>query len=237
MNRSQRVVMFVFCAVALCAPGCVIAEDVSIVINKQITEIARLGSNPQASDADKKTLQDLYQAVQSQGPNAVPVIEEILRSKGNAAQKQVSLYLASLMFAPRTVEETATRGKMLTNFIKLGLADEAEVVRGYALQMAGGMADGLWKGESYYMLRDFYQREKNPQMRVYALSKIAGFMIDEAYTLISNAANDPDPQVQQAARSYKDYQDNLRAIRAGQAAQAVPALDKSQVKGYGKNAN
>ena len=43
-----------------------------------------------------------------------------------------------------------------------------------------------------------------------ALSRIAGFMTDAAYQLITEAMNDPDPAVQQAAASYKAHQDEMR---------------------------
>lgn len=233
-SRGIAAAMFV---VMVLVPGLVAAEDVSIVIEKQIREIAKIASDPKAADADKSKMQELYKSVQAQGLNAAPVFEEVLKSKGHAAEKQVSLYLAGLMFAPRTVEETATRGQMLIKYIKLGLADESEQVRGYALQMLGGMTGGVSYGEAYYLFRDHYKTETNTQLRVYALSRIAGFMIDEAYRVITDATNDPDPQVRQAAVAYKAHQDQLRATQAEQAAAAGPAKAPSERKGSGKNAH
>lgn len=210
MNQLRsRIIFFGFVAILGFATS-LFAEDISIVIKKQIEEIARLGINPQASDADKLKMQELYQSLQAQGLNVGPVIEDILKSKGNVAEKQISLYLAGIIFAPRTIEETETKGKRLTEYLEIGLADESEQVRGYALQMMGAMSEGLWRGDSASILARFFATEKNTQFRIYALSRVAGFMTDAAYQLITEAMNDPDPAVQQAAALYKAHQDEMR---------------------------
>ncbi len=225
--------MVLLVGVVVLASDFVQADEVSESIKGQIKQIALL-SNPQATEADKIKIQELYQSVKTQGAVAVPVIEEFLKSKDNASEKLASLYLAGVILAPLTIEETDTKGKHLQELMKIGLADESEQVKVYALKMVGGMVEGLWRGDSYSILKNFFENEKNTQMRIYALSRIAGFYNTFAYDVIVSALNDTDPAVRQAAASYKAYHDEINAKNAESA--TAPA-SPSETKSYGKNAN
>lgn len=233
MTKNKWFFLLVLSAVMFSASGLARAEDISVTIRKQIKQIAKLGTNPKATEADKKQMTELYQKVREQGMNAVPVLEEVLRSKGNTAEKKASLYLITQIYYPTKPEEMDHKGGLMIRYLKIGLTDESEEVRGLALQMICG----IWHADTYPTVLEFFKTSKHSGERVYALSKIAGYQTEASYAVVVSALSDPDPEVQKAAVKYKAYRDDLKVKAAEISAQAERKKSGESSKGYGKNAH
>jgi hypothetical protein len=226
MKKLIFLVAFILGSVAV-----VQADAVEDKIRGTIQEIVRLGSQPTPSAEDQKKMLGLYNEMQGYGMNAVPVLEQILKAKGNLIEKKAALYSVQFVYQPKNAEDVAFKVEQAMKLYNLAAKDSEPDMRLFAIEFLAATNSS----DSFGSLRDIYEQDTDLRVRLTALNKIGFFQTDSAAALISKAAADTNPTIQTYAMQLQASRSEMIAkYEAQQAANPKPVA--GTVKHTGKNA-
>ncbi len=207
------------------------ADAVEDKIRGTIQEIVRLGSQPAPSAEDQQKMLGLYNEMQGYGMNAVPVLRQILESKGNLIEKKAALFSVQFVYQPKNAEDVALKVEQAMKLYNIAAKDSEPEMRLFAIEFLAATNSS----DSFGSLRDIYEQDTDLRVRLTALNKIGFFQTDAAAALISKAAADKNPTIQTYALQLQASRAEMIAkYEAQQAANPKPVA--KSVKHTGKNA-
>jgi|GEM_PF-3741944 len=206
------------------------ADAVEDKIHATLDEISRLGSQPALSEEDRQKMVSLYAQMKDYGLNAIPVLQSVLESKDNVIKKKASLYVVQSIFEPKSVEEVDFKHGRAIKHYQTAAKDPSLDVRALALNLIAS-TNTL---ETFQSLRDIYETDPDPRLRVAALSRIAYYRMEATEQVLAAASKDPDASVQAAALQY--IASRAADMERYNAENPAPKPDPATIKKYGKNA-